>query len=62
MATTPVPAHVGRWFKPVGSIGPALFIAARFVLQFAVERALAILPTFGQTAEEKAKAAEQRGV
>ncbi len=60
MATTPVPAHVGRWFKPVGSIGPALFIAVRFLLQFAVEFAKSLLPSFGRSAEEKAKAAEQR--
>ena len=60
MATTPVPAHVGRWFKPVGSIGPALFIAVRFLLQFAAELVRAHLPSFGRSAEEKAKAAGQR--
>ena len=44
--------------KPVGSIGPALFIAVRFPA-IPVRARLSILPTFGRTADEKAKAAEQ---
>ncbi len=59
MATRPVPAHVGRFFKPVATIGPALFIASRFAISFLLQSAREHLPSFVQS-PDKATVAERR--
>jgi len=51
-----VPSHVARLFKPVGSIGPALYIAVTFVLRSAADS----LPRFGRSREDRMREAAQQ--